>query len=58
MDQGDQDYERAAKAASQEFEKWPEWKKSPPSVPIDEKQDNGGSGQGEKARRKADPSQR
>jgi hypothetical protein len=44
MDQRDQEYERAAKAAAQEFEKWPDWKKSPPSVPIERKHDNGDSG--------------
>jgi hypothetical protein len=46
MDQRDQEYERAAKAAAQEFEKWPDWKKSPPSVPIEKKLENGGSDKG------------
>lgn len=43
MDRDDQ-YREAAKSAAREFAKWPAWKKSPPSVPVEREKGNGSSG--------------
>jgi hypothetical protein len=35
MDSHKDAYQRSAESAAREFARWPEWKKTPPTAPID-----------------------